>query len=83
MAWEGKAEDEILTHEEVHRFATDEFSTELCNVPEITERQKVAPPVLPVHCTTCANLSVQCCVTMHTTVLVNKSIGSNSAEVRL
>ncbi|CAL8465282.1 g4817 [Coccomyxa elongata] len=42
VAWEGKAEDEILTHEEVHRFATDEFSTELCNVPEITERQKVS-----------------------------------------
>lgn len=43
VAWEGKAEDEVLTQEEVHRFATDEFSTELCDVPEITERQKVAP----------------------------------------
>ncbi|BDA50208.1 hypothetical protein COCOBI_15-3370 [Coccomyxa sp. Obi] len=41
VAWEAKAEDEILTQEEVQRFVTDEFSTELCDVPEITERQKV------------------------------------------
>ncbi len=56
VAWEGKEEDEVLTQEEVHRFATNEFSTELCNIPEITERQKV-PPCPP----SALNYNRQCC----------------------